>query len=67
MRTAFGPFRLMDKVGLDIVLDIENRYVDENPDLPRSPGEMLEKLVNAGHLGVSTEKVFYDDYATSRH
>ena len=29
-----GPFQLMDSVGLDVVLDIENHYAPENPHLP---------------------------------
>ncbi|MEV8070388.1 3-hydroxyacyl-CoA dehydrogenase family protein [Streptomyces sp. NPDC085995] len=57
-----GPFRLMDKVGLDVVLDIENHYADENPALPTGPRELLRRHVDAGHLGVKTGRGFYDDY-----
>ncbi|MGF1238276.1 3-hydroxyacyl-CoA dehydrogenase family protein [Streptomyces sp. 2-6] len=57
-----GPFRLMDKVGLDVVLDIENHYADENPALPAGPRELLRRHVDAGHLGVKTGRGFYDDY-----
>ncbi len=30
-----GPFRMMDGVGPDVVLDIENHYAAENPTCPR--------------------------------
>ncbi|MFI1189469.1 3-hydroxyacyl-CoA dehydrogenase family protein [Streptomyces californicus] len=54
-----GPFRLMDQVGLDVVLDIENHYADENPHLPSGPRELLRTYVDAGHLGVKTGRGFY--------
>ncbi|CAK7281157.1 3-hydroxyacyl-CoA dehydrogenase family protein [Streptomyces sp. RM1] len=57
-----GPFRQMDKVGLDVVLDIENHYAEENPALPAGPRELLRRYVEAGHLGVKTGRGFYDDY-----
>lgn len=58
-----GPFRAMDHVGLDVVLDIENHYAAENPALPTGPRELLQRYVDAGHLGVKTGRGFYDDYA----
>ncbi|MFE2076839.1 3-hydroxyacyl-CoA dehydrogenase family protein [Streptomyces misionensis] len=57
-----GPFRQMDKVGLDVVLNIENHYAEENPALPAGPRELLRRYVEAGHLGVKTGRGFYDDY-----
>ncbi|MFF3919772.1 3-hydroxyacyl-CoA dehydrogenase family protein [Streptomyces sp. NPDC001852] len=54
-----GPFRMMDQVGLDVVLDIEKHYAAENPALPTGPRELLEKYVDAGHLGVKTGQGFY--------
>ncbi|MEU5299395.1 3-hydroxyacyl-CoA dehydrogenase family protein [Streptomyces noursei] len=58
-----GPFRAMDRVGLDVVLDIENPYAAETPALPAGPRELLQRYVDAGHLGVKTGRGFYDDYA----
>ncbi|RZU30235.1 3-hydroxybutyryl-CoA dehydrogenase [Streptomyces sp. BK022] len=55
-----GPFRMMDQVGLDVVLDIENHYAAENPGLPTGPRELLKGYVDAGHLGVKTGRGFYD-------
>ncbi|MET8288214.1 3-hydroxyacyl-CoA dehydrogenase family protein [Streptomyces sp. NPDC048448] len=57
-----GPFRTMDQVGLDVVLDIENHYAAKNPNLPAGPRELLRRYIDAGHLGVKTGHGFYDDY-----
>ncbi|MFG2500855.1 3-hydroxyacyl-CoA dehydrogenase family protein [Streptomyces sp. NPDC048441] len=54
-----GPFRMMDQVGLDVVLDIENHYAQERPYLPSGPRELLKRYVDAGHLGVKTGEGFY--------
>jgi len=54
-----GPFQMMDQVGLDVVLDIENHYADENPGLPPGPRELLHSYVDAGKLGVKTGEGFY--------
>ena len=62
MHTKIGPFRLMDKVGLDVVLDIENHYAAENPHLPSGPRELLHQYVDAGYLGAKTGRGFYNDY-----
>ncbi|MFH8435545.1 3-hydroxyacyl-CoA dehydrogenase family protein [Streptomyces sp. NPDC018007] len=62
MGTPAGPFRMMDQVGLDVVLDIENHYAEENPGLPEGPRVLLEKYVAAGRLGAKTGQGFYDDY-----
>ena len=40
--THGGPFRLMDKVGLDVVLDIEEHYAAIHPELPAGPRELLK-------------------------
>lgn len=62
MGTAAGPFRMMDMVGLDVVLDIENHYAEENPDLPEGPRLLLKQYVDAGNLGLKAGRGFYDDY-----
>ncbi|MCA2209799.1 MULTISPECIES: 3-hydroxyacyl-CoA dehydrogenase family protein [Nocardia] len=60
--TEAGPFRMMDQVGLDVVLDIEEHYQKENPNLPEGPITVLHKYVDAGKLGVKSGEGFYDDY-----
>jgi 3-hydroxybutyryl-CoA dehydrogenase len=58
-RVPAGPFQMMDMVGLDVVLDIENHYADEFPHLPKSVRDLLQAYVDAGKLGVKTGEGFY--------
>ena len=58
--TADGPFRMMDRVGLDVVLDIENHYAAVREGLPESPRQLLEEYVQQGRLGRKTGHGFYD-------
>jgi 3-hydroxybutyryl-CoA dehydrogenase len=60
--TRGGPFRLMDKVGLDVVLDIEEHYAAIHPELPVGPREVLKQYISEGRLGMKTGKGFYTDY-----
>jgi 3-hydroxybutyryl-CoA dehydrogenase len=62
MRTPSGPFRMMDRVGLDVVLDIENNYAAARPGLPEGPRELLQRYIDDGRLGVESGRGFYDDY-----
>src|SRR6201997_2219022 len=59
-----GPFEMMDEVGLDVVLDIENHYAQEFPHLPKNVRELLQAYVDAGKLGIKTGEGFYT-YPTS--
>lgn len=54
-----GPFQLMDLVGLDVALDIENHYVEQFPHLPTGPRDLLQTYVDAGKLGQKTGEGFY--------
>jgi 3-hydroxybutyryl-CoA dehydrogenase len=54
-----GPFQLMDLVGLDVALDIENHYVEEFPHLPSHARDLLRSYVDAGKLGIKTGEGFY--------
>lgn len=57
-----GPFRMMDKVGLDVVLDIEEHYAETRPCVPSGPRELLRKYIDEGRLGVKSGRGFYLDY-----
>ena len=59
---AAGPCRLMDMVGLDVVLDIEENYAQKRAGLPEAPRTLLRQLVADGHLGLKTGQGLYDDY-----
>jgi 3-hydroxybutyryl-CoA dehydrogenase len=58
--TADGPFRMMDRVGLDVVLDIERHYAAAREGLPESPRRLLEEYVEQGRLGRKSGRGFYD-------
>lgn len=62
MGTQYGPFRLMDQVGLDVVLDIEEHYAKEREGIPEEPRELLRKMVAQGKLGRKSGEGFYNDY-----
>jgi 3-hydroxybutyryl-CoA dehydrogenase len=55
----WGPFGLMDMVGLDVILDIEKLYYEESGDPNDQPPYALEELVRDGLLGVKTGRGFY--------
>jgi 3-hydroxybutyryl-CoA dehydrogenase len=57
-----GPFRMMDQVGLDVVLAIEEHYCAEHPEYPEGPREVLRSYLEQGRLGVKSGAGFYDDY-----
>ena len=57
--TGLGPFGLMDKVGLDIVRDIELSYYRESGDETDLPPQALEDKVAAGELGEKSGRGFY--------
>jgi 3-hydroxybutyryl-CoA dehydrogenase len=54
-----GPLRLMDRIGLDVVLAIEEHYHEESGDPADAPPALLRELVAAGHLGRKTGRGFY--------
>ncbi len=58
-----GPFRLMDRVGLDTVLAIEEHYAAIRKDVPEAPRKLLKAYVDRGSLGVKSGRGFYDDYS----
>jgi 3-hydroxybutyryl-CoA dehydrogenase len=57
--TDVGPFGLMDRVGLDVVRDIELVYHGESGDPADRPPRVLLDMIDRGELGVKTGKGFY--------
>ncbi|GAB2970010.1 3-hydroxyacyl-CoA dehydrogenase family protein [Nocardioides montaniterrae] len=55
-----GPFRKMDRVGLDVVLDIEENYAAHREGLPESPRELVRSYLAQGRLGEKSGHGFYD-------
>jgi len=56
----YGPFAMMDHVGLNVVADIEDSYIAVSQDPTDQPSAALHALVDAGHLGEKTGSGFYD-------
>ena len=57
--TPHGPFGLMDKVGLDIVKQIEMTYYAESGNPEDIPPTALDELIEKGWLGEKTGRGFY--------
>ncbi|HWH30645.1 MAG TPA: 3-hydroxybutyryl-CoA dehydrogenase [Mycobacteriales bacterium] len=55
-----GPFALMDVVGLDVTLAIQQTLFNEFREPGDVPAPMLEHLVRAGYLGRKTGRGFRD-------
>lgn len=55
-----GPFRLMDAVGLDVVLSIDENYAQHRLGLPEGPRILLKKMISEGRFGVKSSRGFYD-------
>jgi 3-hydroxybutyryl-CoA dehydrogenase len=56
----YGPFQFMDRIGLDVIYDIEMSYF-KNSGLPDDkPPDLLKDVVDRGELGVKTGKGFYN-------
>jgi 3-hydroxybutyryl-CoA dehydrogenase len=62
-KPGIPPFRLMDRVGLDVVLNIEEHYASVRPGLPEGPRTLLQQYLDEGKLGVKSGSGFYDDYS----
>jgi 3-hydroxybutyryl-CoA dehydrogenase len=54
------PFRLMDRVGLDVVLNIEEHYAEVRPGIPEGPRKLLRQYLDGGRVGVKSGRGFYD-------
>ncbi len=54
-----GPFVLMDAIGLDTVLAVEQSYYQETKDLRDKPPKAFEEMVMRGEIGMKTGKGFY--------
>lgn len=57
--TPFGPFGVMDMVGLDVVADIETSYQRVTQDPTDLPSRILHEKVAAGALGEKSGRGFY--------
>jgi 3-hydroxybutyryl-CoA dehydrogenase len=59
MESDLGPFAMMDRIGLDVVRDIEQVYFEESGDPRDAPPRVLEQMIDRGELGMKTGQGFY--------
>jgi 3-hydroxybutyryl-CoA dehydrogenase len=59
LKTSAGPFGMMDVVGLDIVLAVEEEYARTSGNPQDNPPEFLREMVAAGKKGIKTGAGFY--------
>jgi 3-hydroxybutyryl-CoA dehydrogenase len=59
-RPGIPPFRLMDRVGLDVVLNIDEHYASVRSGLPDGPRKLLRQYIDQGRLGVKSGRGFYE-------
>lgn len=57
--TPVGPFGMMDRVGLDVVRDVEMVYYRESGDESDAPPKLLLDKIERGEFGMKTGKGFY--------
>jgi 3-hydroxybutyryl-CoA dehydrogenase len=57
--TPYGPFGIMDMVGLDVVSDIETSYQNVATDPEDRPSAVLKQKLSTGELGEKTGRGFY--------
>lgn len=56
---SYGPFFLMDLVGLDVILAVERIYFEDSGDPRDEPPALLKAKVDRGELGVKSGRGFY--------
>jgi 3-hydroxybutyryl-CoA dehydrogenase len=54
-----GPFMVMDKIGLDVVYDIEMSYFQNSGNPDDKPPDLLKEMIDNGLLGLKTKEGFY--------
>jgi 3-hydroxybutyryl-CoA dehydrogenase len=64
--TALGPFRLTDRIGLDVTLAVEEHYATIRDGIPTAPRDLLRDYVDKGFLGVKSGRASTTTTATDR-
>ncbi len=58
--TEVGPFQFMDRIGLDVIYDIEMSYFKNSGIPDDKPPDELKEMVEIGELGVKSGKGFFN-------
>lgn len=64
--TALGPFRMMDRIGLDVALAVEEHYATICDGIPAAPRELLRDYVDKGSSASSPAGASPTTMATDR-
>jgi 3-hydroxybutyryl-CoA dehydrogenase len=59
-KMPYGPFTMMDGIGLDVTYNVESSYFQESKDPKDKPPDKLKEMVERGELGIKTGKGFYN-------
>ncbi len=59
-KNDYGPFQFMDRIGLDVVYDIEMSYFKNSGYPDDKPPDSLKEMVDSKEMGVKTGKGFYN-------
>ncbi len=57
--TKWGPFGLMDDIGMDVIRDIENQYYEDSGEERDKPPQFLEDMIAKGRIGAKSGRGFY--------
>ncbi len=60
IKNQYGPFQFMDRIGLDVIYDIEMSYFKNSGLVDDKPPDALKEMVDKGDLGVKTGNGFYN-------
>jgi 3-hydroxybutyryl-CoA dehydrogenase len=60
VNSDLGPFHFMDRIGLDVVYDIEMSYFKNSGFPDDKPPDKLKEMVEEGQLGLKSGKGFYN-------
>jgi len=60
VESNLGPFYFMDRIGLDVVYDIEMSYFKNSGLSDDKPPDDLKEMIERGELGVKSGKGFYN-------
>jgi 3-hydroxybutyryl-CoA dehydrogenase len=60
VRGGIAPFERMDRIGLDVVLAIEEHYAAVRDGIPEEPRALLRRYVERGDLGEKSGRGFFD-------
>ena len=56
----YGPLEWADRIGIDLIYNILTALQKSSGDDRYAPHPLLKEMMDSGHLGIKTQKGFYD-------